>query len=673
MQSRYSEADAQALVERYADRGDVNHDLALRVYTSRLIGGDPALVLHGGGNTSVKTTRSDELGASVAVLCVKGSGGDLATIGPEGLPAVRLAELCVLEALAELSDEAMVNALRTRLLVASAPTPSIETLLHAFLPAKFVDHSHADALLALLDQDDAEALCRELFGDTLAFVPYVKPGFELAKLAAAIARENPAAEGLLLHRHGLFTWGATARESYERHVEAVDRAERFVAARRGAASARTVEAIDYAALAPVLRGRLGEGDRRYVLELRTSPAIRSFVDRAELAELALRGTATPDHVIRTKRLPLLLEPAGLAGDALVAHVEERIASYREEYRAYVARETASRTGTFIALDPDPRVVLVPGLGLVGVGGNAKAARIAADIYEHTVTVITDAEVVGRYAPLPASDLFDMEYWSLEQAKLGTAKKKRLEGQVVYLTGAGRGLGEAIARAFAAEGAELYLVDRDASPLAAVARALGAAHEQVDVTDESAVRASIGRAVALFGGLDGVVSNAGAAEMGAMHTASEALRRSFEINFFSHQHVAAAATAVLLAQDRGGFLLFNASKSAFNPGADFGPYAIPKAAVIALMKQYALEYGARGIRSNAVNADRIRTGLLPAEDIEKRAIARGLAKDVYYRANLLGREVVASEVADAFVHLALAPSTTAGVVTVDGGNIAASPR
>ncbi len=676
MTLRYDDAEAEALAASYAGRPEVNRDLALRVYTSRLIGRDPALVLHGGGNTSVKTVRVDELGAEVEVLCVKGSGGDLATLGPEGLPAVRLAPLLALESLETLSDEAMVNALRTRLLDAAAPTPSIETLLHAFLPAKYVDHSHADALLALLDQDEAESLCREVFGDALAFVPYVKPGFELAKVAASVARAHPAAHGLVLHRHGLFTWGGSARESYERHLEAVARARAFIDARRGpraAPQAGHASEIDWTKLAPILRGRLSVDATPWVLELRRSDAIDAFLGRADLDTISQRGTATPDHVIRTKRLPMLLDVRGVPNERLLEAVEARVDLYRTAYRAYVARETERRATRIVPLDPTPRVVLVPGLGVIGVGANPKAASIAADIYEHTISVIEDAEVAGRYAPLAESDLFDMEYWSLEQAKLGKAHKPRLEGRIVYVTGAGRGLGAAIARAFAREGATLALVDREAEPLAALARELGAMHQVVDVTDASAVRGSLDSVVRRFGGLDGVVSNAGAAEMGALHTSTEALRRGFEVNFFSHQHVAAHATEVLLAQGRGGFLLFNASKSAFNPGADFGPYAIPKAAVIALMKQYALEYGRHGIRANAVNADRIRTGLLPPEDIEKRAIARGLPKDAYYRANLLEREVHAEEVAEAFVHLALAPSTTAAVLTVDGGNIAAAPR
>jgi rhamnose utilization protein RhaD (predicted bifunctional aldolase and dehydrogenase)/NAD(P)-dependent dehydrogenase (short-subunit alcohol dehydrogenase family) len=677
VQSRWSDADAQATIERYRDDPQVNEDVALRVYTSRLIGQDPALVLHGGGNTSVKTTLVDDTGDEVPVLCVKGSGWDLGTIEPAGLPAVRIGSLGALRDRDVLSDEDMVNAQRTRLIDSSSPNPSVETLLHGFLPHKFIDHSHADAILALIDQPDAEAICKEVYGDRLAVVPYVMAGFTLAKLAAETYENNPEVEGLLLLKHGLFTFGDTAKESYERHIKAVDAAERFASGKTGGVRVArgNPEPCAYEALAPILRGKLGGGERRYLLTLRRGPAIDPFLGRTDLASVTQRGPATPDHVIRTKRLPLLLDiMPTMDGAAIGAHIDERLASYREDYVAYVEREANYKERRVAQLDPDPRIILVPGLGLIAAGTSEKAARIGADIYEHTISVIEAAEVVGCYEALPARDLFDMEYWSLEQAKLGKASPKPLEGRVVYITGAARGIGAACARAFAAAGASLYLTDRDETPLRDVAASIGAPFEVVDVASEEKVRASIDHSVRTFGGLDGFVSNAGIAPQGPIDSvATEELKRSFEVNFFSHQYLASAAVRVLRAQGVGGFLLFNASKAAFNPGKGLGAYAVPKAAVVALMKQYAIECGDIGVRSNAVNADRIRTGLLDPDDIERRAAARGLDADAYYRSNLLSREVAAEDVANAFVSLALAPSTTGCVVTVDGGNIAASPR
>jgi rhamnose utilization protein RhaD (predicted bifunctional aldolase and dehydrogenase) len=466
VQSRWSDADAQATIKRYRNDPQVNEDVALRVYTSRLIGQDPALVLHGGGNTSVKTTFVDDIGIEVPVLCVKGSGWDLGSIEPAGLPAVRLESLGALRDRNVLCDEDMVNAQRTRLIDSTSPNPSVETLLHGFLPHKFIDHSHADAILALVDQVDAEALCREVYGDRLAVVPYVMAGFALAKLAAETYENHPDVEGLLLLKHGLFTFGDTAKESYERHIQAVDAAERFASVKTG--EARVVRqdpvALEYETLAPVLRGKLCAGQRRYLLTHRRGPAIDAFVARADLTSVSQRGTATPDHVIRTKRVPLLLDiiPSMDSAD-IGAHIADRLASYREDYVAYVEREASRKQRRVAQLDPDPRIILVPGLGLIAAGASEKAARISADVYEHTIDVIEAAEAIGCYEALPEADLFDMEYWSLEQAKLGKASPKPLQGRVVYISGAARGIGAASAKAFAEAGASLYLTDRDASP------------------------------------------------------------------------------------------------------------------------------------------------------------------------------------------------------------------
>lgn len=677
MQSRWSDADARATIDRYRGDPRVNEDLALRVYSSRLIGQDPSLVLHGGGNTSVKTRLVDDIGRDVEVLCVKGSGWDLGSIEPAGLPAVRLETLSALRQLDALSDEDMVNAQRTRLIDSRAPNPSIETLLHAFLPHKFIDHSHADAVLALIDQAEAETICNEVYSGRLALVPYVMPGFALAKLAVETYEKNAAVEGLLLLKHGLFTFGATAKESYERHIDVVDAAARYATARRDSVhvSRASSAPLDYERIAPILRGRLGAGLRSYLLTVRRSAEIDAFLARRDLTSVSQRGTATPDHVLRTKRLPLLLDlnPAMDEG-AIGAQIDERLAAYREEYRAYVAEGSSRKNATITPLDPDPRIILAPGLGLIAAGATMHAARVSADIYEHTIEVIEAAEAIGRYEVLSASDVFDMEYWSLEQAKLGKASPKPLQGKVVYISGGARGIGAACAKAFAAAGAAIYLSDREEGTLQATAAAIGADFEVLDVANEEAVRASVARCVHAFGGLDGIVSNAGFAPQGIIDQVSTAeLKRSFEVNFFSHQHLASAASRVLRAQGSGGFLLFNASKAAFNPGQGFGPYAVPKAALVALMKQYAIELGPMGVRSNAVNADRIRTGLLAEQDIARRASARGLLPDAYYRSNLLGREVTVDDVAAAFLSLALAPSTTGCVVTVDGGNIAASPR
>jgi rhamnose utilization protein RhaD (predicted bifunctional aldolase and dehydrogenase)/NAD(P)-dependent dehydrogenase (short-subunit alcohol dehydrogenase family) len=686
MDSRWSDADAEKTVDLYGARG-IGRDLALRVYTSRLLGRDPRLVLHGGGNTSVKTTDTDMLGDTVAVLCVKGSGWDMAEIEPAGLPAVRLEPLRRLRGRERLSDEEMVNFQRINLLDANAPNPSVETLLHAFLPAKFVDHTHSTAVLSLVDQPDGGAICREIFGRRMGLVPYIMPGFALAKKAAEVYEADPAVEGLILIKHGIFTFGETAREAYERMIAMVGLAESRIAAGRSpvfAARALPPLLATPAAIAPIIRGACSVEDpanagaySRLILEFRTGADIRSYVDGAELGRYATAGVATPDHTIRTKNYPLIVPPPE-AGDlaGFKRAVQDAVARFVTEYMLYFARQNATQAVSKRQLDPMPRVVLVPGVGLFGLGRSAKDAKIAADIAEGTIATVTGAEAIGRFESLPEADLFDMEYWSLEQAKLGKGEAKRLAGQIAVVTGGGGTIGAATARLLAREGAEIAVLDRDLAAAQAVAKKIGGAAIGIacDVTDAHSVKDAFAAVCAAFGGIDIVVSNAGAAWQGKIGEVEDAvLRRSFELNFFGHQTVAQEAVRIMREQGTGGALLFNVSKQAINPGADFGPYGLPKAATLFLMRQYALDYGAEGIRANAVNADRIRSGLLTEDMIRSRAAARGVGEAEYLAGNLLRREVTAEDVAAAFLYHATALKTTADVTTVDGGNINAILR
>jgi rhamnose utilization protein RhaD (predicted bifunctional aldolase and dehydrogenase)/NAD(P)-dependent dehydrogenase (short-subunit alcohol dehydrogenase family) len=670
MKSRWSDAEAQRFIDRYAQKG-VAEDLALRVYTSRLLGQDPTLVQHGGGNTSLKTTVSDSLGRPVQVLCVKGSGWDLGDIEPPGLPACRLEPLLELRALNTLSDEAMVAAQRTSLMDPAAPNPSVEALLHAWVSPRFVDHSHSNAILALADQPDGEARCRDLFGERLSIAPYCMPGFALAQLAASTFDARPQAQGMVLLKHGLFTWGEDARESYERHIEFADLAETKLAAGRRAVVQVKRAPVSAAEIAPVIRGALARLGKPMVLDHRSSDDVMAFVADADLDRLAQAGPATPDHVIRIKPWPLVLPQAG---PGFAEAVEAATQAYADRYRAYFERNNARIEPKKTMLDVQPRVVLIPGVGLFGAGASRKDAAIAADIYETNIKVISDAEGIGRFESIAEFDIFEMEYWSLEQAKLGKAKEKLLARKIVAVTGAGSGIGAATARAFAAEGAEVAVLDKDLAAAQAVAKAIKGLAVPCDVTDDASVAAAFEAVAGAYGGLDILVSNAGYAPSGRIGEVSDqVLRDSFEVNFFGHQRAARAAVAIFRKQNTGGVLLFNASKQALNPGPDFGPYGLPKAATLALMRQYAIDYGAEGVRANAVNADRIRTGLMTDDMIAKRSAARGLSEAEYMGGNLLKQEVTADDVAQAFVSLALASKTTAAVITVDGGNIAAAVR
>ncbi len=685
MESQWSDAEARRIAEHYAPQGH-GQDVALRVYTTRLLGRDPKLVLHGGGNTSVKTTAVDLLGAEFDVLRVKGSGWDMADIEPPGLPAVRLAPLRELRGLDALRDEDMVNFQRQNLLDSAAPNPSVETLLHAFLPHRFVDHTHSTAVLSLTDQPNGEELCRDLFADSVGIVPYVMPGFDLARSAATVFENDPDVQALVLLKHGVFTFGETARETYEKMIDIVSRVEGRLARGRKRAFASAAlprKLLTAAEVAPILRGACAiedesayAGFNRFALDFRSGPEITTYVNGRELERYTQSGVATPDHTIRTKNWPLLL-PAPKVGepDAFKTSVIRAVSAFVDRYRDYFKRNAARHSDAKTELDPMPRVALVPGLGLFGLGRTAADAAIAADIAESTVETVTAAEAIGRFESAPEADLFDIEYWSLEQAKLGKTAEA-LAGCVALVTGGAGTIGAAIGHAFAGEGAAVAVLDLDGGAADKIAAGIGRGAVGIgcDVTDSDSVRSAFDKTCAALGGVDVVISNAGAAWQGKIGDVDdEVLRKSFELNFFAHQTVAQNAVRVMRAQGTGGVVLFNVSKQAVNPGPDFGPYGLPKAATLSLVRQYALDHGSEGIRANAVNADRIRSGLLTEDMIASRAQARGITESDYMSGNLLGVEVTADDVAQAFLHQALATKTTAGVTTVDGGNISGALR
>ena len=677
IENRYDEATAAEIAAAAGD-DPADQALALRVYTSRLIGQDPDLVMHGGGNTSVKVRRANLFGETEDVLHVKGSGWDLDTIEAPGLPGVRLEPLLALRRLEALSDEDMVNIQRCNLLDSSSPNPSVETLLHAYLPHTFVDHTHATAFLVLANLPDAEAVCRRIFGDRLGIVPYVMPGFGLAKVAAEIYERDPTVEGLLLLNHGHFAFGPTAKDSYDtlvRHTNAV-------AAHFGMHDSTRLKVrgdADDLDILPVLRGVIAEqrGDPDVampVFDLRNGNDVMAFFDRPDIEALATRGMASPDHVLRTKGRPLVLDRQAQTGgrDAIAAAVQ----AFERDYRAYFERQAPLAKDKKTLLTPDPKHAWIEGVGIVGIGGNAKAASAAADLAVQNVRVRATGEDAGGYYPLDEKDQFECEYWSLEQAKLGKARPPRFQGQVVMVTGGAGAIGLATAKAFAAKGAQCLLIDLDQQRLDAALAELGSWHAgfAVDITGPDAAEAAMQAAVRTFGGLDILVSNAGAALGGAMLDLDDAaLRQAFELNFFAHKNFAMAAARLMKLQGRPGQILFNVSKQSVNPGRNFGAYGLPKATTLFLMRQLALELGGDGIRVNGINADRIRSGLLTDDFIAERAKARGIDEATYMAGNLLQREVEARHVADAFVALAEMERTTAHVMTVDGGNIEASLR
>ena len=662
----------------------VNEDVALCVYGTRLIGRNADLVLHGGGNTSVKTIREDLYGNEETVLCVKGSGWDMAEILPAGLPPVRLSPLQKLKSLESLSDEEMVNCVRSNLLDSTSPTPSVETLSHAFLPHKFINHSHAAAILSVTNQENAEEICYEIFGKKMGIVPYIMPGFDLAKRTLEVFEQDSDVDGLILLNHGIFTFADEAKTSYECMIDAISAAEKTLAnsgKKVFEAVSATPQLKNLSSLAPIIRGVCVSQDEqintggiysrnKFILEFRTTDLILEFVNGKELERYSQAGVATPDHVIRTKNHPLILNlPTVNESENYLLRTKKLVEAFQEKYDSYFHRQVESKGLEKTKLDSIPRVVLVPGLGLFGVGRTHKESVIAADIAESFINTVRGAESIGRYKSLNESDVFDVEYWSLEQAKLSSSDNQPLLGNVVAITGGGGTIGNAIADEFSKLGAEVAVLDLD------FAEDKGSYFRLIcDVTDPTNVKKAFERICKHFGGLDIVISNAGAMYQGTMEDVSdETLRKSFEVNFFSHQTVMQNAVKIMKLQGLGGSLLLNVSKQAVNPGAEAGPYGIAKAATLALMRQYAIEVGKYGIRVNAVNPDRIQSGLLTKEIIRSRASARGVDAAEYLTENILGREVTAQDVAMAFTHLALSQSTVANVATVDGGNIAAALR
>jgi rhamnulose-1-phosphate aldolase/alcohol dehydrogenase len=707
MQSRWSDREAAEYVERLAPKW--GQEMALRVYTSRLIGRDPDLVMHGGGNTSLKGTVTTLVGDQTEALFVKGSGWDLDAIEPPGLPAVDLTHLRRLRALASLSDEEMVNQLRTHLFDAGAPNPSVETLLHAFLPHRFIDHTHADVALVVTNQPVAEheALAREAFGPTWAVVPYVLPGFALAKLAAEVFERNAKVEGLVLLNHGLFTFADDAPTAYERMIAGVDRAERFVATQRKDATRTSVAVgVDLAGaeraaarLAPILRAALAEptsdGDRpwrRWVLEYRASDTTLRTLARADAAELALRGPLTPDHVIRTKGPhlhlggPLPLDDDGALRTTMAAAVD----GYRRAYDAYFDANAARAGGKVTKLDATPRVVLVPGVGIFSAGRTKADARIAADIADHTVVAKALANDVGRYTALADGDLFDMEYWVLEQAKLGKATEPPLAGQVALVTGAVGAIGFGITKQLIKAGAHVVLTDIDQPRLDAAVKELDpkgkglAAGVVMDVTSELSVAAGFAQAARLYGGVDIVVLNAGVAYVNKIEdTDPQAFRRVVDVNLVGYFLCLREGAQLLRRQGTGGHVIVNSSKNVFAPGADFGTYSASKAGAHQLGKVAALELAGAGVRVNMINADAVfgdasRPSGLWQEVGPARAKSRGLdpseLQEFYRQRNLLKALVRPEHVGNAVVFLATNQTPTTGAtIPVDGGVLEAFPR
>ena len=677
MRNDWSEIEAKKYINKYKKLGH-SRDMALRVYTTRLLGRNSELVLHGGGNTSVKTEIKDIDGKKYKVLCVKGSGWDMAEIEPEGLPAVKLQPLLALKNKKNLSDEDMVAYQKRNLINIKSPNPSVETFLHAFLPFKFVDHTHSDAIMNVTNRPNGFKFCKKIFGKKVSIVPYVMPGFDLAKKINEVYSKQPNINCLILLNHGIFTFADDAKKSYDLMIKYVSDAEKAIKKLR---SKKIKQIKKFKTnfrpheIAPILRGLLSENkDQKFIINYRSNKNLNYFINGKNVRSYSSKGTATPDHVIRVKPFPLIISPKqNCSIEDFKILAEKAFKDYRKKYVKYFNINKSKVKEKKTMLDTSPRVILVQNVGLFSVGNSLNASKIAGDLTETNARVISSVEETSKYKFIPEKDLFDVEYWSLEQAKIKKAKKP-LEGNVVVITGSAGAIGSATYKLFKSYGAEIVLLDYNLKKIKELQKNVKDLCLHCDVTNKNSITKAFNKICEIYGGVDILVSNAGTAIGGSIAEVDDKiLRKSFEENFFSHQNCASEAIRIMKKQNINGCLLFNISKQSVNPGKNFGPYGLPKSALLSLCKQYAVDYGAYGIRSNGVNADRIRSGLLNDNMIKSRAKAREVSTDEYMKGNLLLNEVKADDVAKAFFHLAVSKKTTGAVLTVDGGNIAASLR
>lgn len=645
--------------------------MAQRVYTSRLLGQDPCLVLHGGGNTSVKACHTTVFGEELDVLVVKGSGSDLADIDTSGFATLRLEHVARLATLDHLTDTEMARQLDLAAVVPGGPAPSVEAILHAVLPHRFVDHTHADAVVTLTNTPAGEALVKEVFGHRVAVVPYVMPGFQLARLCAqqvaAGAVDGPGVVGLVLLNHGIFTWGATARESYERMIELVNLAADHLERVRVRARAATALPVPSPAGGhtgrAAMRAAVAEAaGAPVVISWHTDAPVMAFLGRPDLADVSQRGPATPDHVIRTKRVPMMGRDVG---------------AYTSAYRAYFEGHRHRSTAELQPLDPAPRVVLDPELGMGCVGRSPADAAIAEDIYRHTMQVIADATELGGYQPVSPADLFDVEYWDLEQAKLrGRGAPLPHTGEVALVTGAASGIGRACAAALMAEGAAVVGLDLSPAVMTTFAGRPPAHHWlgiHADVTGTASVAGALDEAVARFGGLDILVLNAGIfpASSPIADLDPDSWRQVMAVNLDANARLLKEAHPLLRLSPGGGRVVVIGSKNVPAPGPGAAAYSASKAALTQLARVAALEWGPDRIHVNVVHPNAVfDTGVWTEEVLSSRAASYGLSVEEYRRANLLGTEVTSADVARMCVAMC-GPAfarTTGAQVPVDGGNL-----
>jgi rhamnose utilization protein RhaD (predicted bifunctional aldolase and dehydrogenase)/NAD(P)-dependent dehydrogenase (short-subunit alcohol dehydrogenase family) len=679
--------------------------LALRIYTSRLIGGNSQLVLHGGGNTSVKTMVKSITGEEREVLFVKGSGIDLATIEPLGFAGLELAPLRKLQGLVHLPDDEMENQLQIHKISFSSPDPSVEALLHAFLPHRYIDHSHADAILVLTNQRQGKDFLREALGSPVGILPYVMPGIHLAQGALAEYKRNPDIGAIVVLHHGIFTFSEDGRDSYERMIAYVDRAEKYIEERahRKIFLSPGGEQIPFQDFGPALArfcqvargacaGRRSDGSlQRLYAEARTAPDLKAASFLKEARWFCQSGALTPDHVIRTKNLWAYVGEIPEDDTLLCQRVKQTVEAYQADYDQYFHRQARAKNFSGIQFDPHPRVLLAAGIGLVALGPTRKAARMAADIAEHTLRAKLLGQALGEYEPIAEEHVFDMEYWRLQQKKLGGPSFQTLQGQVAIVTGGAGAVGMGIADRLLYAGAAVVITDIHEARLQKVHSLLTQRHgptllEKIifDVTDYDSVEKAFQEISCRWGGLDILVPNAGIAHVAKLEDLDpQKFEQVIAVNLTGTFNVIKAAVPIFRRQGTGGNIVVVSSKNVFDPGKAFGAYSASKAAAHQISKIAALELAELGVRVNMVNPDAIFGDeevpsqlweLVGPERMKSRGLDPEGLREYYRQRNLLQVRVTAEHVGNAVVFFASDQTPTTGAtLPIDGGIPAAFPR
>ncbi|OIN95800.1 MAG: hypothetical protein AUJ48_02560 [Deltaproteobacteria bacterium CG1_02_45_11] len=702
MESLFNEKKSTAFIKKYSA---CPKELALRIYTSRLIGSNSLLVLHGGGNTSVKLKQKNILDEENDIIYVKGSGKDLATIEPDGFVGLNLHPLRKLRQLESLTDTQLDNQLHIHRISSQSPHPSVESLLHAFLPHKYVDHTHADSILILTNQQHGEDIVQEALGTKIAVMPYAKSGLPLARRVIAEYERRPEIDAMVIINHGIFTFAEDARASYEKMIFYASKAEKYIKTRiqnkplttprPGLASpkkfssslVRYTQAIRGACAHPDSSGRL----RRFYVETRSEPDLLNTSLAKEAKQICRSGVLTPDHAIHTKNIMAYIESFTENDDDLKQIVNQAVETYKNDYHGYFQSQVKAKGIETRELDPYPRLFLVAGLGMMALGVTRKEARIAADIGVHTIRAKLRAEALGGYSPIPASHIFDMEYWSMQQKKMTEPSSLLLPGQVAVVTGGGGAIGFGIAKQLLAAGAVVVISDIDKSRLQKVHSLLAENYDEsrvesidFDVSDYQAVEKGFAEISRKLGGIDIVVPNAGIAHVARIEDLDpHKLDRIMAVNFKGVFTVIKASIPIFKRQGTGGNIVLISSKNVFDPGAAFGAYSAAKAGAHQISKIAAMELAELGVRVNMVNPDAVfgdekvssrLWDLVGPERMKSRGLdAKGL-KEYYRQKNLLKVPVLAEHVGNAVVFFASDQTPTTGAsLPVDGGIPAAFPR